>query len=138
MDTITTRINPHDVVFNFTQHMATPDQLEAGIVNFPEFVRELFVPLLNFDDIPTMAEVSDRATALVEILNNEFQDFTGHVKIMIGGAPFLMEPLSVELRSHGFIPVFAFSKRDSVETIENGVCKKSSVFKHAGLVEMGN
>lgn len=134
MDTITTRINPLEVVFNFTQHVATPDQREAGIVDFPPYVRELFIPLLNFEELPTMADVSDRATALVEIMNNEFQDFPGHIKIMIGGAPFLMEPLSVELRSHGFIPVFAFSKRDSVETIENGVCKKSSVFRHAGLV----
>lgn len=137
-ETIRIEVDPMNAIFNFTQHLATPEQIEAGIVNFPEFVRELFIPLLNFEELPTAAEVSERATALVEILNNEFQDFIGEIRIMIGGAPFLMEPLSMELRAHGFVPVFAFSKRESIETIENGVCKKSSVFKHAGLVEMGN
>lgn len=138
-ETIRIEIDPMTAIFNFTQHMATPDQLEAGIVNFPEFVRERFVPLLNFEELPTTIEISERATALVEILNNEFQDFPGKIKIMIGGAPFLMESLSSELRAHGFIPVFGFSKRESVEvTLPDGSVKKNSVFKHAGLVEMGN
>lgn len=58
---------------------------------------------------------------------------------MIGGAPFLMPVLDKALRNYGHRPIYAFSKRESVEkTNPDGTVVKTSVFKHAGFVELGD
>ena len=54
---------------------------------------------------------------------------------MIGGALWLMAPLSFYLKSAGINPVFAFSKRESVEEVIDGKTVKTNVFKHVGFVE---
>lgn len=55
---------------------------------------------------------------------------------MIGGAPWLMEPLAKRLRAHGIIPLFAFSRRESIEQVQqDGSVRKTNVLKHAGFVE---
>lgn len=54
---------------------------------------------------------------------------------MVGGAPFFMAPLEAALRAVNIIPVYAFSKRESVEEKQpDGSVKKTQVFKHAGFV----
>jgi hypothetical protein len=55
---------------------------------------------------------------------------------MIGGAPFFMEPLSRALRDAGYKPIFAFSRRESVErTMPDGTVQKVAIFRHLGFVE---
>lgn len=62
----------------------------------------------------------------------------GHItlRVMIGGAPYLMEPLAKELRRVGATPVYALSERISTEMAgEGGAVKKVAVFRHLGFVE---
>jgi hypothetical protein len=55
---------------------------------------------------------------------------------MIGGAPYLMPALEQELRRVGIQPVYAFSKRISIDQPQpDGRIKKISNFKFEGLVE---
>jgi hypothetical protein len=56
-------------------------------------------------------------------------------RVMLGGAPFFMEELSHAARELGLVPVFAFSRRESVEqTLEDGTVRKVAVFRHLGFV----
>ena len=54
---------------------------------------------------------------------------------MIGGAPFLMGALESALLDYGITPVYAFSKRESVEEVQkDGSVKKINIFRHAGFI----
>ena len=54
---------------------------------------------------------------------------------MIGGAPFLMAPLESKLIEFGLDPVYAFSRRESVETVQDdGSVRKTTVFNHIDFV----
>jgi hypothetical protein len=128
-----------EVIFNFTQHISTPEQKAQGVEEFEEEVRGRFIPLLNFEELPSRQAVQNRAVALVDVLTDKFENLSAvhQIRVMVGGASFLMEPLCQELRRYGFIPVFAFSKRRSVEEIQpDGSVKKTSVFVHAGFIEV--
>ena len=55
--------------------------------------------------------------------------------VMIGGAPFFMESLATALRREGYCPVYAFSRRESVEQVQaDGSVRKVAVFRHLGFV----
>lgn len=123
-------------IWNLTQHAATPEQVAAGVVDLPNEARKKLIDLLTFDDLPSAARVWDAADGIA----NLFADFaelraTDSDLGMIGGAPFLMEPLSRAILRHSFGVVYAFSRRESVEEIAaDGSVKKTSVFRHAGFV----
>ena len=53
---------------------------------------------------------------------------------MIGGAPYLIASLHDALVGRDIQPLYAFSKRVSVEKKEGGEVIKTSVFKHVGFV----
>ena len=113
-------------IVNLTQHAATPGQLNAGVVDHQD--REKLSRLLTFDVIPSSQEVTCRARSIALMAD-------GADAAMIGGAPFLMEPLAVALRMIGVVPMYAFSVRASVEEVQaDGSVKKSAIFKHAGFV----
>jgi len=121
-------------VINMTQHNPTPEQAEVGVYNPAEWGRAK--ELLTFDELPSRDEVFDRARQLTEIALAE-RERTGAAEVMIGGAPFFMPALYHALLSKGFIPVFAFSRRVSVEkTNPDGTVTKSQVFKHEGFVRL--
>lgn len=113
---------------NLTQHVANPSQIEEGVVE-PEnkdAVREL----LTFHDLPPRSEVRERAAKLAQMAVE-----AGAEKAMIGGAPFLMHPLHEALEAVGVEPVYAFSRRESVEQVaDDGSVTKKSVFRHLGFV----
>ncbi len=47
-----------------------------------------------------------------------------------------MAPLADALRAQSVTPVYAFSRRESVErTGENGLVVKTAVFRHIGFIE---
>ena len=139
---------------NLTQHNPTDDQLAAGVVNFKEgLVREL----LTFEDLPSASALASRVAQLVavahewrEIAISQIANATRHTDVpfsnleihramrpmvMLGGAPFLMAPLHQALKEAGFIPVYAFSARESVETVQpDGSVVKTAVFRHKGFV----
>ena len=116
-------------ILNMTQHVATIEQREAGVVE-PDNKQEI-QELLTFDELPQTHEVRRVALHLATIACDE-----GFKSVMIGGAPFLMPMLAEELDVRGIDALFAFSVRESTEyTAEDGSIQKQNVFRHKGFVE---
>lgn len=114
-----------EVIINLTQHSASAEQLEDGVVEPAE--KAAVQAAITFDAIPSSEEMVQRAQFLVSIAKE-----SGAKKAMIGGAPFFMSTLERVLSAHGITPVYAFSVREAIE--KDGV--KTSIFKHAGFVEV--
>lgn len=142
-------------IMNLTQHKATPEQIAAGVIDLPDNARAQLSALLTFEEIPTSAEVSERASVIAFFAQNQLSaipvvagahkgsigeppvanTFSG--RVMIGGAPYLMAPLERALQRGGLTPVYAFSRREMVEEmLPDGSVKKSGVFRHLGFVEV--
>ena len=121
-----------NTIINLTQHIATQDQLEAGVVDLPAAEQAELAGLLTFNELPTIERVQARAKALARIAKDH-----GANRAMIGGAPYLMAPLESALLECGIIPVYAFSRRESVEQIQpDGSVRKINIFRHMGFVDM--
>lgn len=115
-------------ILNLTQHPATPDQIEAGVIEpkDKEKVREL----LTFNELPSYEEIMSKAQALADIAVEH-----GVTKAIIGGALFFMTPLAAILRCRGVTPLFSFTKRVVEEKVlEDGTVEKKAVFKHEGWI----
>jgi len=117
-------------ILNLTQHETTPAQGEAGVVEPRD--KAAVKAALSFDDLPPAGEVMARAIRLTRIALEEKASAA-----MIGGAPFLMFPLHTALVAAGNTPLYAFSLRESVESMnEKGEVVKTSLFVHKGLVDL--
>jgi hypothetical protein len=115
-------------VINLTQHPSTPEQEVEDLTG--EDLAKL-KSLLTFHSLPTRLQVVVRAEEIADLALKHRAD-----DAMIGGAPYLMEPLCIALRRNGIVPLFAFSLRESVETpLPDGSVKKSQVFRHLGFVD---
>lgn len=127
-------------MINLTQHPATPEQISAGVIDLPAAERALLVDLLTADDLPSAQEIRARCAdiALLSVMNGlggDDADDPHPQQAMIGGAPWMMAPLVSALRDQGVEPVFAFSRRESVEQAQqDGSVRKINVFRHAGFV----
>ena len=117
-------------IINMTQHTATPEQIEAGVFDPTPVIAQQIKTLLTFDEIPSPNEMARRAKLLAVLA-----DEAGADAAMIGGAPFFMSALERTLAGLRVKPLYAFSRRESVEEVVNGQTVKKSVFKHAGFVE---
>ena len=116
------------MILNLTQHTATSDQLEAGVVEPANKARDQ--RLITFDDQPTSGEIRERAVAVAAIAAS-----SGHTVAMIGGAPFFMAPLEVALKERGILPLYSFTRRISLETPDGkGGVNKAAAFRHVGFV----
>ena len=128
------------MIINLTQHPATADQITAGVVDLPSEAREALIALLTFASLPDAGEIRARAHDIAELacfngLGGDDGDDPFPSQAMIGGALWLMAPLSEELRQRSISPVFAFSVRDTEEmTQPDGGIRKTAVFRHAGFV----
>ena len=118
-------------ILNFTQHAATAEQLDAGVIDLMQHDQAVLKSMLNFVGLPSIDDVRNRAYDIAKLAENLFAE-----QVMIGGAPFLMPVLQVELQKRGITVLYAFSERVSVEKIVNGVVVKTNEFKHSGFVEM--
>lgn len=127
-------------ILNLTQHAASIEQTAQGVIDLPAVFRKELSELLTFDELPDIKEMRERASRIIELVKQTpFGEIdeeglpTTHFKAMIGGAPFFM-PILADALECTFMcePVYAFSKRDSVEDPATGV--KTSVFKHIGFV----
>ena len=119
-------------ILNLTQHNATTDQLEAGVVELPVETKNMLKSLLDFQEIPSYEGILTRAIAICAIAKEH--DVS---EVMIGGAPFLMGALEATLKDNGITPLYAFSKRVVTETTqEDGTVVKTAEFKHVGFVEV--
>ena len=117
-----------NTILNLTQHPAAPEQVAAGVVE-PTDKAEVS-QLLTFEELPKAPEMWNRAERLAAIAVG-----SGATAAMVGGAPFFTAVLEQSLIAEGIVPLFAFSRRVSVETIrEDGTVEKKSVFQHEGFV----
>ena len=127
------------MIYNLTMHIATQEQLQAGVVEPSEQDKKTIIGLLTFDSIPTREEIRYRADRLVNIVANQCDDEGGYFHFgsaMIGGAPYLMSLLEYALDEVGVNALYAFSVRESIETVEpDGSVVKKNVFRHLGFVE---
>ena len=122
------------MIINLTQHSASAEQIEAGVTDMVGKDLESLKALLSFQDIPSAAEIDRRAQEIARLAKNALFGQPER-KAMIGGALWLMAPLTFYLKAAGINPVFAFSKRESVEKVIDGKTVKTNVFKHVGFVE---
>lgn len=126
------------MIINATQHIATPEQVEAGVIDLTGFYITEIKNMLNFEAIPETDNMRDRALRIVEVISSwnfvrasEGKEMVNQV--MIGGAPFFMSILEQTLKQHDYVPLYAFSKRVSEERLVDGKATKTSVFKHLGF-----
>lgn len=118
------------MILNLTQHVATPDQVSAGVVEPNETTKARIRALLGFEDIPSAADIGVRAEELAQIAASYMAN-----DAMIGGALWLMASLERELAAIGVGAKYAFSKRVVIETSnEAGAVTKTAVFRHVGFV----
>ena len=118
------------MIINLTQHKATDEQIRAGVVDPMPELKAKIRQALTFDALPSQAEIARAAVALAWLA-----DESGEAVAMIGGAPFLMSSLEVALTEIGIRPMYAYSRRESVErTQADGSVRKVAVFKHLGFV----
>lgn len=137
-------------IVNLTQHDATPEQIAQGVHNIA-IAKDYLVASLTFDEIPSIETLRKRAKyiaklVLPSIVTETEEDGSLLTKsvieaheicAMIGGAPFFMPFLERALLERDITPLYAFSKRVSVEeTQPDGSVVKKNVFKHEGFVEV--
>ncbi len=118
------------LIFNLTQHTATAEQRDAGVVDLPPAEAARRHALLTFTELPDAAAVTARAHALAALAASH-----GATAAMIGGAPFLMAPLCHALLNAGIQPLFAFSQRRVEEHRRpDGTVERVALFQHEGFV----
>lgn len=131
------------VILNLTQHAATTEQLKAGVVDLSERKLSELKVLLTFDSIPSAAELKDRAEKIERLAVSFLCEITPENELlddvdlaaMIGGAPFFMATLESHLKERAIRPLYAFSRRDSVEVATPEGVVKQAVFRHLGFYE---
>lgn len=122
-------------ILNLTQQDATPEQVAAGVVDPSPELKEKIRRALTFDYLPTGEELVHRAGALARMAAEGCKRI-GCRKVMIGGAPYFMNPLVEALYDWHLLPLFAFSRRVVEETRnDDGSVEKRSVFRHEGFVQ---
>lgn len=123
------------MILNLTQHPATTEQINAGVVDLPPHLRGQLTTLLTFDTLPTKEQIEIAAAQIATLAHGQCPE-KFRPQAMIGGAPWLMAPLEAALaEGQGILPIYAFSRRESVEQFQpDGSVKKINIFKHAGFV----
>ena len=117
-------------ILNLTQHAATPEQVAAGVVEPNNADKAAIKTALTFNALPSDGEMHGRAAAIVAIAKRG-----GATQVMVGGAPFFLPWLESALLGEGIVPLHAFSRRVSVETVQpDGSTRKESVFRHEGFI----
>lgn len=139
-----------NLIINLTQHSMAEEQYKYNnedlleikfkpyngtSVGSPDYIKRL----LTFNTIPSKKEIMDRAVALAVYasgLLNQAKNDDDKLFALIGGAPYLMGPLEEMLKNEGIQPLYAYSQRESVETINaDGSVTKTAIFKHKGYIE---
>lgn len=117
-------------IVNLTQYWATPEQVDAGVVNLKGEAHNLLINKLIFKELPTREEIWKRARGITDLAWKSMAP-----QAMIGGAPFLMMALETEISNAGIEPLYAYPKRVSkVKTLPGGKNITVKVFKHGGFI----
>lgn len=133
------------MILNLTQHLASADQLKAGVADLPDADRAHLVRLLTVDTLPSRAEIDERCADIATLASLHepvcLQAMIGSAQVsgnaqVDGGAPWMMSALEAALMDVGIEPVYAFSVRKSVDQHQpDGSVRKVAMFRHAGFVE---
>ena len=119
-------------ILNLTQHEASAEQKEAGVVEPISEIKKRIKFFLTFSSLESVKDMELRAEMLARICND-----LGFEYAMVGGAGYFTPSLVSALLWHGITPLFAFTKRESKEEkMEDGAIRKVSVFHHEGFVEL--
>lgn len=119
-------------ILNLTQHKATPEQVDQGVIDLSDADRASLANALTFGELPDFDVLAARAASIALMAVGHS---AGCKSAMIGGAPFFMAPLERALWKVGIRPLYAFSVRESVEEAQaDGSVRKVAVFRHAGFV----
>ena len=125
------------MIINLTQHVATAEQLAAGVIEPSVEDKKNIQALLTFDNLPSVEDLEGRAYSLATLVTNMGAANASHHTVMVGGAPYFMSFLEKALKAQGHKPVYAFSRRRSVDQLQpDGTVKKVAVFQHLGFVEV--
>lgn len=119
-------------IFNLTQHTMTAEQIGNNEVFRIESVPgDIVNDRLTFNEMPTAEEMAERALELSRIAAQHSAEAA-----LIGGAPYFMPFIEKALLKLNIIPLYSFSKRESVERKNaDGTIVKTSVFKHIGYIQ---
>lgn len=121
-------------ILNLTQHKATPQQVQAGVVDPHDVDAKNVQLLLTFDELPSISVIERRAEQLAQ-LARELCRVDKCNAVMIGGAPYLMPELECALRRQGLRYCYAFSKRVAEDQPQaGGSVRKVQIFRHAGFI----
>lgn len=119
------------MIANLTQHASSPEQQRAGVFDLEGDALATLREALTFSSLPPPWRVRQRAQDIAALAAS-----SGAKHAMIGGAPYLMAPLEAALRERGVEPLYAFSRRESVEEVQpDGSVEKRQVFRHLGFVQ---
>ena len=127
-------------ILNLTQHLATPDQIAAGVRDLSGWDLERLLKAITFESLPDAQEMLSRARQIATLVHHYPVHTTRDniytlPAVMIGGAPYFMPMLQRVLVQEGCEVLYAFARRESVDTIApDGSIHKTSVFRHAGFV----
>ena len=117
-------------IINLTQHSATTEQKELGVVELNANAKADVKALLTFAKVPSKHELGIRAKFITNLARS-----SGCTSALIGGAPYFMSALERELKDAGITPVYSFSVRKSEETTQpDGSVIKTNIFRHGGFV----
>ena len=122
------------MILNLTQHAATPDQIDAGVMEPVPKDKKRIISLLTFESLPSREEVIKVAKALCQIIQ-KYSDVTA---VMIDGPGYLLTCLDPMIQLSGIPALYAFSIREYRWNLnpKNGVVKEVVYFRHAGFVNM--
>ena len=121
-------------VLNFTQHPATPEQLDAGVVEPESSDKEKIQKALTFTQLPSTSELRMRATVCALLAKDLLVQYDCDA-VLIGGAPYFMTHLENALRNFRVRFCYAFSQRVAKDRIQpDGSMKKVQIFRHAGFI----
>lgn len=117
-------------ILNLTQHLATADQIAAGVVDLEHEYHQKLQSWLTFSGFVSVDEITNRSKLIAD-----FAHGFGYSQVMIGGALWLMAPLTNALYQRGITPLFAFSERETEEkSLGDGSVVKVMRFKHQGFI----
>lgn len=129
-----------EVIINLTQHLATPDQASAGLIDMPEDggLRAALTEALSFNHQPDQEELLRRARRVVGIMADYAGGMTalqGH-KVMLGGFSALMHPLQAACLKAGMQVGYAYlGPCEWVDQLQpDGSVLKMAIFRHGGFI----
>lgn len=125
-------------LLNCTKHMADDVIIGEGykglsftIIDLNPRDRERVLELQDFNSgIPECGDIRRRAEAIADIAVGY-----GLKYAWVGGAGYLMPPLESALKRRGITPVYSWSKRDYMETVDSDGVRRLEMYReHGGWV----